>query len=377
MNVVVKCDSQLTNCSYSQLKRARDWLIGLGQDVSSIDDALTFCTAYSSLHLDEDINWQGVKVLDDDSILSNGSINARIEQERAAASTQRFEGHLRLARGSAADLETMTRHRIDSDTPALQPSAPVQRTPTANAQPIHLAQVQCQDPRAVQKRKSERLTDNSEAPQLYHPPNTPSLRMTSREAMPPPPQVPAPRFTPHEFQRSQPTPIPIDFGSFTYPNVRPQNSYNSTESRDRNASQSPATFIGSNPTDFPTDFRTRDDGELDSNHNRIHHPSPQRRALFAANSISPARERLTLTPRLNVPSRGNGIGLLNHARSSSNLGLVTPSSSMGSHRRQLGQGESPFFNKRVSGSRMDPQIVNGLSFMEDPVIGSGRRRARR
>ena len=343
---------------FSQLKRARDWLCSLGQDVSSIDEALSYRSTRSG--------YQRIGVFDDTSSYS-GEINGSLEQERTAASTQRFEGPLRLARGSAADLESMTHERQSIASSTFQQFNPVHAGPS-NLQSLNMPHVQAPgQPFSSKRKRTETATDVSTG-----------QRMTSRDAMPPP-QLPARRLSQYEpefgiFNMSVSPPrfhhAPIPSGADT---LAPAPS--------RNASESPATATGHIS---PLDCLHRNDGELDTM--RYQQPTPQR-PIYRPSSVSPARQRLTLTPRSSAPGRLVGPGLLSHARSSSAAGIMTPRSSStttASHRQQLGQ--SPYFTPRelpatprFGGSEVDASIINGLSFMEDPVVGStgGRRRARR
>ena len=343
---------------FSQLKRARDWLCSLGQDVSSIDDALSYRSTGSG--------YQHIGVFDDNSSYS-GEINIGLEQERTAASTQRFEGPLRLARGSAADLESMTRDRRSIASSTFQHSNAVHAGPS-NFQSLNMPHLQASEqPSSSKRKRTETATDVSTG-----------QRMTSRDAMPPP-QLPPRRLSQYE----------TEFGLFSMSVSPPRFHHAPTPSGvdtlapapSRNASESPATATGHIS---PLDALHRNDGELDTM--RYHQPTPQR-PIYRPSSVSPARQRLTLTPRSSAPGRLVGTGLLSHARSSSAAGIVTSRSSStttASHRQQLGQ--SPYFTPRelpgtprFSGSEADASVVNGLSFMEDPVVGStdGRRRARR
>ena len=260
----------------------------------------------------------------------------------------------------------MTRHhRRVAPSPALQqPNS--QYAPGSNMQSMNRPLAQGPEHHPTLKRKRTDTTDDDQAQHVAAGP--PSQRMRSRDAMPPPP-FPAQRFTtqlPHNREAS----VPISGGPYsTFRGL--QSGYNNPLSLERTASESPATATGHIS---PLEFRTRDDGELD---NIFHQPTPQR-PIYRPNSVSPVRERLTLTPRHQAPSRGTSTGLLSHARSSSSATTTTPNR----HRQQLGQ--SPYFGNRQlpmrsPGRGMDPRIVNSLSFLEDPVIGSGggRRRARR
>ena len=332
--------------------------MSLGQDVSSIDDALD----YQNIINDPLQTYHDVGVFDEGSTFSGESVNARMEQERTAASTQRFEGQLALARGSAADLETMTRRHRRIAPSAVQQPPNTAHTPTLTMQSLNRPLAQGPEHRPTLKRKRADTTEDDQAQHVAAGP--PPQRMSSRDAMPPP-QIPLQRFAP----QVQIPHIPISFPpSTSYREF--QNSYNNPLSLERTASESPATATGHVS---PLEFRTRDDGELD---NVYYQPTPQR-PIYRPTGVSPVTGRLTLTPRQQAPSRGNATGLLSHARSSS-VANVTPSR----HRQQLGQ--SPYFGNRqlplrLPGRGMDPRIVNSLSFMEDPVIGSegGRKRARR
>ena len=118
----------------------------------------------------------------------------------------------------------------------------------------------------------------------------------------------------------------------------------------------------SNSTSHPygqSFIRSPHDGELDQLLRPtppLLHPTPQR-PLHRPSSVSPIRNRLTLPPT----PRNSSAGLFSHVRSSStNMG--TPHSTA-SHRQQLG---------------ISPQVLNGLSFLEEPNLNmGGRRRARR
>lgn len=368
--------------SYSSLVGARDQLRDLGQDVSSIEAALS----YQNISASENVPYQNVAVFDDSASFSGESVNGRLEQERTAASTQRREAPLRLARASAADLESLTRPRhpaassstqqsntmrtSSSSLQALNMQAPsaaqqlnVMQTPSSSLRSLNMPHAQSQENHTGSKRmRTDTAADDR-----------PSQRMRSRDAMPPP-QLPSRRPVHHE---PGITMFPMD--SLSPPRFHhPSTTHGAHLAQSRNASDSPATATGHIS---PFDFRPRNDGELDSL--RFHQPSPQR-PLYAPNSVSPARERLTLTPRNRAPSRGTGPGLLSHARSSSVPGMLTPrsSSTTASHRQPLGLAQSPYFGSRelpAARTGMDPRIMNGLSFVEDPVIGSGggRRRARR
>lgn len=383
----------------SQLKRTRDWLIDLGQDVSSVDNALSSQNIATTATLSH----QHTGVFDENASFSGNSIHGQLEQARTAQSTQRIDGPLRLAQGSAADLECLTGRRRPAVSSATQQSSTILSL-SSNLRSLNTPHVQEPDHRPSSKRKR---MDNVIDDQT-------SQRMTSRDAMPPP-QLPPRRTSLHE----------PEFGVFTMDSLsppryrnpsRPPTAYGAALARGRNATESPATAKGHTS---PLDFRPPCDGELDDI--RLHQPIPQhlQRPIYAPSSVSPPKERLTLTPRFRAPSRGTGPGLLSHARSSSAVGMSTPrssSTSTGSHRQQLGQ--SPFFGNRelpatprsresrtttgnitglprfreggtdtsivngtprFHGIGMDPRIVNGLSFVEDPVVGSGggRRRARR
>ena len=342
-------------------------------------------------------NYQDVDAFDEVSIISGDNVDARLEQERTAASTQRIQGQLQLARGSAADLQTMTRHGRNEALSAVpqgqqQPlqTAHTHDSATSYQQPLNTIHTHApavlyqqpsntlhthaspssmqslnrplthnQDHHSTLKRKR---TDGIDEDQSQHVAARP--RIASRDAMPPP-LLPAQRFTP----------VSLDFGPPTAFRSGPS-LFNNPASRGRNSTQSPATLIGHAS---PFEFRGRDDGELDNT--AFHQPTPQRQ-IYRPNSVSPVRERLTLMPRMGAPSRGTATGLLSHARSSSSAANVHTPSRTASHRQQLGQ--SPYFGirqipTRLPGRGMDPMIVNGLSFMEEPVVGSGvgRKRARR
>ena len=349
----------------SQLKRARDWLCNLGQDVSSIDDALSYRSTNSG--------YQNIGVFDDGSSYS-GEFNGQLEQERTAASTQRFEGPLRLARGSAADLETMTRDSRSLASSTFPQLNAIHGGPS-NFRSFNMPHAEASEqPSGTKRKRTETATDVSNG-----------QRMTSRDAMPPP-QLPPRRLSQYE----------PEFGIFhmsvSPPHFRPPPILSRGDTLapgpSRNASESPATATGHAS---PLDSLHRNDGELDTM--RFHQPTPQR-PVYRPSSLSPARQRLTLTPRSSAPGRLIGPGLLSHARSSSAAGILTPrggsssSTTTASHRQQLGQ--SPYFTPRELpatprfrgsevGSETDASIVNRLSFREDPVAGStgGRRRARR
>ncbi|KAL8793484.1 MAG: hypothetical protein Q9195_003967 [Heterodermia aff. obscurata] len=346
----------------SQLKRARDWLCNLGQDVSSIDDALSYRSTGSG--------YQHIGVFDDSTSSYSGEISGRLEQERTAASTQRFEGPLRLARGSAADLERMTRDKRSMASSTLQQLNTVHAGPST----LHsLSMPHFQAPEQSSSSKRKRTDTDTDI--------STGRRMKSRDAMPPP-QLPPRRLPQYEpefgiFHMSMSPPrfhhAPFPSGGDTLAPPAPS----------RNASESPATATGHIS---PLETLNHNDGELDTM--RYHQPTPQR-PIHRPSSVSPVRQRLTLTPRSSAQGRPIGPGLLSHARSSSSsaASFMTPRSSStttASHRQQLGQ--SRYFTPRelpatprFRGSEADAGIVNGLSFIEDPAVGStgGRRMARR
>lgn len=342
------------------------------------------------------LNYEDVNAFDELSIISGDNVDARFEQKRTAASTQRYQGQLQLARGSAADLQTMTRYRrveapsmtsqqhqqpldavhthdsaasyqqpsntIHTHAPAVsyqQPSNTLHTHASAsNMQSLNRPPTQTRDHHVTLKRKR---AFEDQYPEITA--GSPQ-RIASRDAMPPP-LLPAQRFTP----------VSLNFGPATTFRSGP-NPFSNAASRERSSSQSPATLTGHAS---PFEFRSRHDGELDNT--AFHQPAPQH-PIYRPNSVSPVRDRLTLTPRMGAPSRGTATGLLSHARSSSSAANIHTPHRSESHRQQLGQ--SPYFGirqipARLPGRGMDPRIVNGLSFMEEPVVGSGgvRRRARR
>ena len=342
---------------FSQLKRARDRLFNLGQDVSSFDDALSYPISFSG--------YQNISVFDDASTYS-GELNVRFEQERTAASAQRFEGPLRLAQGSAADLERMTRESGSVASSTIQHLNAAHAGPSAFQSPSMPHLQAPEQSFSLKRKRTDTATDVSTG-----------QRLTSRDAMPPP-QLPARRLSQYEAEFEN-FPVSLSPPHFHH---APMSSLGDTlaSGPSRNASESPATATGHISPLEP--FHRNNDGEIDTM--RFHQPTPQR-PIYRPSSVSPVRQRLTLTPRSIAPARLAGPGLLSHARSSSAAGTMTPrSNSTASHRQQLGQ--SPYFTPgelpatpSFHGSRVDASIVNALNFIDDPAAGStgGRRRARR
>ena len=295
----------------------------------------------------------------------------RIEDPSTISEQQQQPLH---GNGSAASYQQPLT-TVHTHTPAVsyeQPSNTVHTYASAsNMQSLNRPLTQTQDHPSTLKRKRTDAIDEGQSQHVAADP--PSQRMASRDAMPPP-LHPAQRFTPQQ-PINRETPISLNFGPATTFRSG-QNPYSNPVSLERSSSQSPATLTGH---DSPFEFRGRHDGELDNT--AFHQPTPQR-PIYRPSSVSPVRERLTLTPRMGAPSRGTATGLLSHARSSSSAANIHTPRRTASHRQQLGQ--SPYFGlrqlpTRLPGRGVDARIVNGLSFMEDPVVGlgSGRRRARR
>lgn len=160
-----------------QLEYARDRLKDLGQDVTSIDQTLSY----------HDTN-----VFDDDQSLGVQVVDAAHEQQQTAASTRHVDGELRLARSTADDLANLNRATNVVDT-------------RSSVQRLHASHAETPEAKGPVKRKRE-VTPRD--PPVQMPNNHPGIlgRMNSRDAMPPP-QLPLRNLI---FGQTSPRPRDID-----------------------------------------------------------------------------------------------------------------------------------------------------------------------
>ena len=142
----------------SQLKRARGLLHQLGQDVTSIDEALLY---------------QNINVFEEEDGRSDvQDVNPAREQQRTASSANRALGEVRLAQGSAADLANMNRA---ANTMGARTSG--QPSDTSQAEDL-----------GAERPAKRKRGDSPKKPheQAYDEHAGNGERMSSRDAMPPP-----------------------------------------------------------------------------------------------------------------------------------------------------------------------------------------------
>lgn len=139
-----------------QLEYARDRLKDLGQDVTSIDQTLSY-------HDTSDF--------DDDQSLGVHVVDAAREQQQTAASTRHIDGELRLARSTADDLANLNRASNMVET-------------RSSVQRLHGSHAETPQAKGPVKRKRQ-VTPRDPPVQM---PDNPGIvgRMNSRDAMPPP-----------------------------------------------------------------------------------------------------------------------------------------------------------------------------------------------